>query len=696
MTVLLGVSMGAHAVRMALPRNGAAVPHARPPEAPQQLFFNNQVIDTVDDDVEYLAAESISALAAESEPSMATGVAYRDAHQADTLHRALANQNLRNYCLVHEVEAVVEYLIASGEAAGYSTVALYDLGSSGLTVSVVDLNSRRVIVTERTSVFSGDIFDEILRDNQLARLGKPSDAPDIGLFTRRCRVAKERLSRIEAVCLPDESGMILLSRENFESLIIDDLDRSIEFAREILIGAQVPIDAVVLIGGGARMPIVRERVGASLDLPALTPNEPESVAARGAALSARPSERTDRSYVPAEPYVPAESYAPDESYSLPAPASPDMGAANSRLTDTAPNPPISPEYPPHAPVVRPPVAPPKPVETTSAGATFVPSTLPPSTFTPSIAPPEHLEAPSERASAAFGPSTVSPSASAFVPPTVSRSVAPPEPVDASSASAAFFPWTVSPSVAPPESVEERSARASAAFAPSTLTPSEPVEPTFAGASAAYAPSTLTPPADSASAFSPSTVAVSPRADPALEQAPEQASEPDGGEPESDSTPAPSPSHFELSGIYWLDADYDDEDGENEDERKRRRIRSWSVIGVAAAAVIALSGFVLTRPSSPAVVDTAVTQVPVTTPSAAVPPPPVATEVAPLPPPPPPPPPPVVEAPVEAPVVAPEPEPSPVIPDAPTQVEPPPPPPPPPPLIPGLPDFTIPPLFPPGP
>ena len=185
MTVLLGVSMGAHAVRMAQPRNETAtarVSSTRLLEAPQQLFFHNQVIDTIDDHVEYLAAESISALAAESEPSMTTGVAYRDAHQADTLHRALENQHLQNYRLVPEVEAVLEYLVVSGEAAGFSTVALFDLGSSGLNVSVLNLAARRVVVTQRSSAFSGDLIDELLRDNQLARLGKPSDAADMDLF----------------------------------------------------------------------------------------------------------------------------------------------------------------------------------------------------------------------------------------------------------------------------------------------------------------------------------------------------------------------------------------------------------------------------------------------------------------------------------------------------------------------------------
>ncbi|KZF08742.1 MAG: Hsp70 family protein [Rhodococcus sp. (in: high G+C Gram-positive bacteria)] len=543
MTVLLGVSMGAHAVRMALPRNGTAVASlmssARVLEAPQQLFFRNQVIDTVDDDVEYLAAESISAVAAETERQMATGVAYRDAHQADTLHRALEHQHLQNYRLVNEVEAVVEYLIASGEAAGYSTVALYDLGSSGLNVSVVDLAARRVIVTRRSTEFSGDQFDAILRDNQLDRLGKPSDAPDIDLFTRRCRVAKERLSGNDAVCLPDESGMILLSRDSYETLIADEVDRSIEFARDVLIGAHVPIDAVVLVGGGSRIPLVRKRVGVSLDLPALTPNEPESVAARGAALSARPAEGgvADR----ARPAVAATvgNGTSDRS-----------ALVSPRPTDATP--------------------------TISISRDSLPTAL---------------------------------------PPLVSASAA--------------------------------------AVGSSERTASLPPVP----------PSLSTP------------------------------------EPESPEQPA-SASHFALQNVYWLDADYQDDDGETIAEYTRRRVRAWSIVGVAAAAIVAVSGFLLLRPSSaPPVVDTAVTDAPAPSVAATTPPAVPSAPVAPVAPPPPE---------TTAAVVPVEPEPtvdSPTTAEQTTQEAPAPtqqapaPAPEPPPLIPGLPDFTlptIPPLFPPAP
>ncbi|OZC60142.1 hypothetical protein CH267_04115 [Rhodococcus sp. 06-621-2] len=574
MTVLLGVSMGAHAVRMALPRNGTALLPPRVLEAPQQLFFRNQVIDTVDDDVEYLAAESISAVAAESEPSMSTGVAYRDEHQADTLVRALDNQHLHNYRLVHEVEAVVEYLVASGEAAGYSTVALYDLGSSGLNVSVVDLDARRVITTRRTTEFSGDRFDEILRDNQLQRLHKPLDAPDIDLFNRRCRVAKERLSGNDAVCLPDESGMILLSRDSYETLITDEVDRSIEFARDVLIAAHVPIDAVVLVGGGSRIPLVRKRVGPSLDLPALTPNEPESVAARGAALSARPAEGG----AVAQGTAPAPSGAPN---GRPVPARPAAFAAPvaPRPTDATP--------------------------TISISRDDLPADLPPL-------------------------------------------------VSASALSAAAAPSRATPPLSAPPP-----------FTPPPVAPAEPASPTG--------------------------------------PAPEEPSRP-GSESPGSEKPV---SHFALKNVYWLDAAYEDDDGEDESERTRRRVRSWSVVGVAAAAVIAVSGFLLTRPSSePAVVDTAVTQAPApsvaaTTPPSTVP----STPVAPVAPPPP------VTTTTEAPApteatVAPQPqsvetqvtETQQAPPPAPTQ-EVPEPAPAPPPLIPGLPDFTlptIPPLFPPAP
>ncbi len=618
MTVLLGVSMGAHAVRMALPRNEVAAAPPRPSSrrlgVPQQLFFKNQVIDTVDDDVEYLAAESISALAAESEPSMTTGVAYRDAHQADTLHRALEHQHLHNYHLVHEVEAVVEYLVASGEAAGYGTVALFDLGSSGLNVSVVDLAARRVFVTRRSAEFSGDHFDAILCEDQLARLGKSRDASDIELFARRCRVAKERLSTNDAVCLPDASGMILLSRETYETLIDDEVDRAIEFARDVMISAQVPIDAVVLIGGSSRMPLIRQKVGPSLELPALMPNEPESVAARGAALSARPAEDqiVEHSLPTAQPAFVA---APDTA-AAPEISAPTSHAAGSHVAGSV-------------------VAGSNGAGSNGAGSNGAGSN----------------GSGSNGGGVNAGPNGGGRNAAMF----------------AGAATGGAFAADVASS----DSGSKVAASSSGAPTGTLTRERETTEMPL-----------VTEPAPAKPAPERPTSAPSEGADAAQSK----------------------PKHFALQNVYWLDADYEDDDGENDDERRSRLVRSWSILGVAAAAVIALSGFFLTRPSdSPAVVDTAVTDAPA---ESVAPSPPV--EQAPVEPPPPPPeelppPPEVVPEPanevpqVEEPIYtapaqetyAPEPAPQPT-------AELPPPAPEPPPLIPGLPEFqlpTLPQLFP---
>lgn len=332
MTVLLGVSMGTRAVRTAQPRAdqlGATgdTSSALVTDVERPLFFRNELIDSANGDLPHLAAESIGA-AAEAEPELATGIAYRDPRQAEALRAAFAGAHLNNYHLVPEVEAVVEYLAVTGEARGARSVALFDLGSSGLTVSVVDLTARTVTASQRSGSYSGDLIDTYVRNNQLQRLGKPATDPDMALFEKRCRIAKERLSTQDAVCLPDASGMILLSRENFELLITDLLDEAIEFAREVMIGANVPIDAVVLIGGGARMPIVQQRVGPLLELPSIVPTEPETVAARGAALAARPNSRTrtapDRTARDAHADVPRRRHSDGLVAAAPAPVVPSV------------------------------------------------------------------------------------------------------------------------------------------------------------------------------------------------------------------------------------------------------------------------------------------------------------------------------------------------------------------------------------
>ncbi len=687
MTVLLGVSMGTRAVRTAQPRaeqfqapvgdtSGLVTDIERP------LFFRNELIDSANGDLPHLAAESIGA-AVETEPELATGVAYRDPRQADALHAALAGAHLHNYHLVHEVEAVVEYLAATGEAREYRSVALFDLGSSGLTVSVVDLVQRTVTASQRSGAYSGDLLDAYVRNNQLERLGKKTTDPDIALFEKRCRIAKERLSTQDAVCLPDASGMILLSRENFELLITDLLDEAVEFARDVLIGANVPIDAVVLIGGGARMPIVQNRVGPLLELPSIVPTEPETVAARGAALTARPHSRSRT----------APGRNPDANRRMaPQPAA--LVDSATRV-DSAPVPAPTPQHRPAPP--RPPQSrvanprPPKPPLPTAAPVRPIPAR----TAALHAAPPVSAPVPSSTRPVPARPWV----ASAPVDTTPAEAS-----VDTANAAGGFESSRFTDSVVDSShslAVEPESPPAVTDDVLDDHVQGARVDGEVVALSTDAGDGTVDGVVDD-SGVAETVVAQS------VTQVPERRvdTETTVVDDEDDGKPVP----FQLKNIYWLDADYDDDDGEDDRTRARRKLRTGGVLALGLAAVVGVSGFMLTHQNTPQVVDTSVSRTQTQAPAATTVPP---TSVIPAPVLPPPAPVTTVEPTTVPPETEVYQEPvtqEPVTPEPTTTTAEPAPPPPvesvpptttqqPPPLIPGFPDFTLPgfpPIAPPAP
>ncbi|WP_247596208.1 MULTISPECIES: Hsp70 family protein [unclassified Rhodococcus (in: high G+C Gram-positive bacteria)] len=293
MTEVLGVSVGSSAVRMARP--DLRLYSADRPTGRQGLDFYSDTVDAYwQDCAEDVAAESIGVLLSQrnGNPEVeATGVAYRDQQQFGEIQQAMANQRLYNYRLVPEARAALTYLEASGELANFGTIGLYDLGSSGLTISVIDRASGEVLLAERTTDISGDDFDRLICDNQLSRRGaEPPPVLGIAEFTSRCRIAKEQLSVNGAVCLPGDSGVILISREAFEALVTVPIEYSARLLRDVLTRSPQYVDAVFLIGGGARIPLVETIIRSWTGLPVVTPHDPESVAAKGAALLATPVE----------------------------------------------------------------------------------------------------------------------------------------------------------------------------------------------------------------------------------------------------------------------------------------------------------------------------------------------------------------------------------------------------------------------
>ncbi|MGU3432715.1 Hsp70 family protein [Actinomycetes bacterium M1A6_2h] len=285
MSSVLGVSVGTSAVRLARPnadlRSGATA------------VFRHRAIDTTFDEAEQLAAESIGVEisdGADRNNIAATGVAYRDDVQAGAMAQAMARQHIANYRLIPEVHAALRFLHSSGELAGLGTVALYDLGSSGLSVSIVDLGTGEIVATERSLDVGGNMFDALIRDNQLGRQQGIFSDVDARDFEIRCRTAKEQLSDSGAVCLPGSGGLILLSREAFEAMIAVPVENSARMVKDLIDRSGRTVDALVLVGGGSNIPLVRDTLGSWTGLRLITPDEPELVAAKGAALLATPVE----------------------------------------------------------------------------------------------------------------------------------------------------------------------------------------------------------------------------------------------------------------------------------------------------------------------------------------------------------------------------------------------------------------------
>ena len=294
---VLGVSVGASAIYMARP---AATDGSGGARTGSQRF-DLQSVEVAQHPAERLTAEIIGVALAAEENIGATAVACRAESQAEALHTAMAREKLDNYELVPELFATLEWLDKTGEIDGYRTIAIYDLGSAGLTLSVLDVESRAVFSTIRLEEISGNYFDSLIAQQQIdaGRVAMPGDAAGFAELDALCRDAKEQLSTSTAVALPAREGLVLLSRENFEDLITVPIEDSARALRDTVTSADKPVDAVFAVGGGARIPLIAAVLERWTNLPVVVPDEPEAVAARGAALLARPIRTSRRGARPA-------------------------------------------------------------------------------------------------------------------------------------------------------------------------------------------------------------------------------------------------------------------------------------------------------------------------------------------------------------------------------------------------------------
>lgn len=210
----------------------------------------------------------------------------------------------RTLTVIPETTAALTWISRVEKLDEFSILLLCDFGAHSLDLT---LATRRgadfgVVRSTRSTDFSGDHADRLLMGHVVALVQNANPDFDVddpahrGALTElaaRCRSAKERLSQdtsaVVTVALPDIRRQIRVMRSEFEDVIRGSLTRAANtVARELvrLDETGTPVDAVVLLGGGAAVPLVTELLSTAVNVPLVVSSEPATASARGAAVIA--------------------------------------------------------------------------------------------------------------------------------------------------------------------------------------------------------------------------------------------------------------------------------------------------------------------------------------------------------------------------------------------------------------------------
>jgi molecular chaperone HscA len=176
------------------------------------------------------------------------------------------------------------------------TVAVYDLGGGTFDISILSLHQGifEVLSTNGDTYLGGDDFDRAIVQHWVHRHNLQQAVADDPQLKQRLRLLAEQAKRYLSDndlfgAQLDAANNLTLNRQEFDELVRPLVERTIASCRQALSDAKLSadkLDAVLLVGGSTRVPLVYNSVSEFFGQPANASLNPDEVVALGAAIQA--------------------------------------------------------------------------------------------------------------------------------------------------------------------------------------------------------------------------------------------------------------------------------------------------------------------------------------------------------------------------------------------------------------------------
>lgn len=171
------------------------------------------------------------------------------------------------------------------------TYAIYDLGGGTFDVTILRMSNGifQVLATGGNANFGGDDLDKLLLEHVLKQY--QHDKIDSLSALIAVRGVKEHLSSNEVFEgeLPFVKGNLKITKTQFEGLIAEQINRTINSLKQCIKDAEISkdeIDELILVGGSTRLPLISKKLNEFMGKAPLANVDPDKTVAMGAAIQA--------------------------------------------------------------------------------------------------------------------------------------------------------------------------------------------------------------------------------------------------------------------------------------------------------------------------------------------------------------------------------------------------------------------------